>query len=517
MNWDGLREWLDNPILIKHMRSRLRPQAFLSALVVVVVLCLCIAYAGYELEMFTSGGAAGWLLCLQIIILVIMGSSQVNGSVNGARASGILDFHRVTPMTPTELTFGFFFGAPIREYLLFASTLPFLLICMAFGVPSVRAAIQLMIVLVTTAWCFQGLALLNGLISKSKTATGNVIGVIIILMFLFINMIMGGRWFSINLAEGDQRMSFYGLSLPWVPVILLYQLPFLFFILLACCRKMQSARLHPLSKPQAIIAMVTFAVLVLGGIWRQEEYDILEIVALYLLVIPAILLTLMVTPNQAEYYKGLWRAQKQGRNRLPWWDDLSINGVSLALIAGIVLAAGTVAWSFPGVTVTRYGRPSGSLPLALANAVLVVAYFGMAFQYFQLRFAGRGKTYFGLFLFLTWALPMVAGTIQAWATGPMRTSEAGYPFFALSPIAGIGMVATIGDEGFATAIQSSAITPALLFTFVFNYLLIGARKRVIQAVYVAAARLGAAPVEATPFAPTPHDKGQGSVSEEPVV
>ncbi len=517
MNWDGLRQWLENPILIKHVRSRLRPQAFFSALVVVVVLCLCIAYAGYELDMFVSGGAAGWLLCLQIIIMVIMGASQVNASVSGARASGILDFHRVTPMTPTELTFGFFFGAPIREYLLFASTFPFLLICMAFGVPSLAAAIQLMIVLITTAWCFQGLALLNGLISKSRTATANVIGVVIILIFLFFNMALGGRWLSINLAEGEQRMSFYGLSLPWVPVILLYQLPFLFFILLACCRKMQSARLHPLSKPQAIIAMVTLAGLVLGGIWRQEAYNILEVVALYLLVVPAIMLIMMVTPNQAEYYKGLWRAQKQGRNRLPWWDDLSINGVALALIAGIVLAAGTIAWSFPGESEPNYGRPRGSLPLALATAVLIVTYFGLALQYFQLRFAGRAKTFFGLFLFLTWALPMVGGTIQVWARGPMGPNEAAYPFYALSPIAGIGMVAAIGDEGFSAVIQSSAITPALLFTFVFQYLLIGARKRVIKAVYLAAANLESPQVEATPFAPGSHDKSKELLSEEPVV
>ncbi len=491
------------------------------ALVVVVVLCLCIAYAGYELDMFITGGAAGWLLCLQIIILIVMGSAQVGASVNGARASGILDFHRVTPMTPTELTFGFFFGAPIREYLLFAATLPFLLLCMAFGVPSPRAAIQLMILLITTGWCFQGIALLNGLISKSKTATGTVLSVVVMLIFLYfttLGVVIFGRWASINLAEGDQRLSFYGVSLPWMPVILLYQLPFLFFILLASRRKMQSARLHPLSKPQAIVAMVTFAALVLGGIWRHDDYEYPEIAALYLLTIPAILLTMMVTPNQAEYYKGLWRAQKLGRNRLPWWDDLSINGPSLVLIAGIVLAAGTVAWSFPGVHApTYYGRPWGSFPLALATAVLIVIYFGEALQYFLLRFAGRGKTYFGLFLFLTWALPMVAGTIQSWASGPMRTNEAGYPLYALSPIAGIGMVATIGDEGFATAIQSSAITPALLFTFVFNYLLIGARNRVIKAVYIAAANLEPPPDEAAPFATVPHGKSQEPLSEEPVV
>ena len=48
-------------------------------------------------------------------------------------------------MTPTELTLGFFFGAPIREYVLFAATLPFPAVCMAFGVPSLRGFVQLMI------------------------------------------------------------------------------------------------------------------------------------------------------------------------------------------------------------------------------------------------------------------------------------------------------------------------------------------------------------------------------------
>ena len=82
---------------------------------------------------------------MQVVILAIMGSGQVNASVSGARASGILDFHRVSPLTPTELTLGFFFGAPIREYVLFAATLPFTVLCMAFGVPSLRGFIQLMI------------------------------------------------------------------------------------------------------------------------------------------------------------------------------------------------------------------------------------------------------------------------------------------------------------------------------------------------------------------------------------
>jgi hypothetical protein len=344
--------------------------------------------------------------------------------------------------------------------------------------------------LIVSAWTFQGLTLLNGLIAKTKNPSGSIIGVIVFIWF-FSGFLVSGGTYSINLVEGERRLSFYGVSLPWLPVVLLYQMPILFFIFLSARRKMESARMHPLSKPQAIAAMITFAALVLGGIWKQENPEILQTVALYLLVVPAILLTLMVTPSQAEYCKGLRRAQKQGRTHLPWWDDLSVSWVFLAITAAMVLAAGTIAWSAAAGPPDAFAstRPSGSFPLALATGVLVVVYFGLALQYFLLRFAGRGRMYFGLCLFLAWLLPLLAGSIQALATAwrPPPADEPGYILFSVSPLAGIALTAAVGDDRYSTAIQAAAITPALLFTFVFNSLLISARRRVLESVYLMSA------------------------------
>ena len=105
---------------------------------------------------------------------------------------------------------------------------------------------------------------------------------------------------------------FFGISLPWLAVVLLYMAAVLFFIYLAARRKMGSERIHPLSKPQSIAALVTLAAAVGRDIWRREEFAVLEVATLYLLVITAILLILMVTPNRAEYVKGLWRAGSRG-------------------------------------------------------------------------------------------------------------------------------------------------------------------------------------------------------------
>ena len=74
-------------------------------------LCFCIAWGGFELDALQNGGAFGTFFALGAVILGIMGASQINSSVFSARASGIMDFHRVSPLSPTELALGFFFGA----------------------------------------------------------------------------------------------------------------------------------------------------------------------------------------------------------------------------------------------------------------------------------------------------------------------------------------------------------------------------------------------------------------------
>src|SRR5262249_51213234 len=157
-----------------------------------------------------------------------------------------------------------------------------------------------------------------------------------------------------------------------------------------------------------------------------DNYQIFQVVALYFLTVPAILLTMMITATQAEYTKGLHRAQKQGKTRLPWWDDLSVNWLTVVILASIVLAAGTIAataavgTSDPGMAT----QSTGPYPLALAVAVLTVAYFGLGIQYFQLRFAKRGVMYFGLFLFIFWLLPLIAGSIQSMASGRIGSEGA---------------------------------------------------------------------------------------------
>jgi hypothetical protein len=217
---------------------------------------------------------------------------------------------------------------------------------------------------------------------------------------------------------------------------------------------------------------------------------------LYLLVISAILLLLIVTPNRAEYGKGLWRARKQGLPHLPWWDDLSLNRVFLVVVCAVVLVTATVASNGTGEPpASGFARASlpGSFPLAIAAGVLVVAYVGLAHQYFAIGFGARSSIYFSLFLFLAWLVPLLAGVIVAIGSigSASDFEQLSTVIVGLSPVAGIGLIAAVNRvEPYRVAAQAAAITPALLFVFLFNSLLVAARRRAYRQFLAAATATG---------------------------
>ena len=231
---------------------------------------------------------------------------------------------------------------------------------------------------------------------------------------------MGGR-FSVNVVENDHRLNFFGLSLPWLPVVLLYQLPLLFFLLLAATRKMESA-----AAPSALQAAGhrghadvrdpgARRDLAAGQSTRSTRSP-----ALYLLVVPALLLTMMVTPDAGRIRQGPLSRPEAGQ------DAAALVGRPLGELGrpghpggdragGRRPSPGTVAAGHVPARIAS--QTPGPYPLALAAAVLTVAYFGLAFQYFQLRFAKRGMMYFALFLFIVWLLPLSPARSSRWRPG----------------------------------------------------------------------------------------------------
>ena len=171
---------LDNPILMKHVRARLRTAQVVPWAVVVLVICLCVLYGGYVSNTLITGQALGFLLFVQVVLLVFIGAQQISASVAGARVSGVIDFHRVSPLSRTAMVAGFFLGGPVREYLLAALTLPFALILGFLGPSGLIGLAAMELPILLGAWLFHAAALLSSLVTKKpRSSGGGAIGVII--------------------------------------------------------------------------------------------------------------------------------------------------------------------------------------------------------------------------------------------------------------------------------------------------------------------------------------------------
>lgn len=154
--------------------------------------------------------------------------------------------------------------------------------------------------------------------------------------------------------------------------------------------------------------------------------------------------------------------------------DAASNQVAIYGLAGLSAVGTTIAWE------AIEGMPAGgrmAYSQAVAVGALVVAYFGFGFQYFLLKFGKRGGTYFGLFLFLLWLLPLMT-SVAAGLSG-FDPSTTVLSIMALSPLAGIWLSIGQGLPGdvAADSVRFAALLPAVTLAFLFHFLLTGQQRR----------------------------------------
>lgn len=482
----------ENPLLVKHVRARLRRQHLAPLMAGVSILALCIVWAGIATHTLEDGQTFGWLLGLQASILFLMGASQVAGSIAAARESGTLDFHRISPQSALATTLGFVVGAPVREYLLFACTLPFSLLTVAQGHPSVGGWLSVMAVLLVAAFCYYSLGALGAVVAPKPRGTGGWIVALILLLNVAamsgapavgaftvfpaaLEAVVGpGRygWWGGN----NETALFYGLALPHSLLALIHLLPLAAFLFLAVVRRMRNERAMLYSKPAAVAFLALIAVVALGDAWKTTTYwdGALRYAMVYLLSAAAFLLTLAVTPNAGAYANGIRRAQQLGRTRAPFWSDLAANWAPLVAFAGIFLAVGMVATQFA----PREGAGTSPIFLSTMVAALAVVGFGSAKQYFDLRFRKNSAPYFLFFLFCTWGIPLLAGLLASLSRVHGAPLEA---ILGLSPITGIGLAGAASNWTYNSgAGLVSALAASTLLAVGFLCLRVGAEREATE-------------------------------------
>lgn len=384
-----------NPLIWRYARSRLRWKRTLFWVLLVGILttfCSLITYLpATQRAMIEPTMAARWIfgpiLVIQGIVLLLMGTGSVASGMVDERLSGALDYQRMAPLSPAHKIVGYLFGLPIREYLLFAITLPFVAFATVRGGIPVHEVVIVYLLFWTSAMLYHFTAMAAGMVVQRWRMASRLTQLAIILLYLVLPQLSQLNIFIFEsltvrpaIAEhlgpylieagwgtrtgmvgafGERLVPVfnYSVSQTWFSLFLQGGLMSLFFVMLL--RKWVRDHHHPLNKVQVLVVLAFFQFLLLANLWPifttdlsgavQSQFPLpipvqavsgaITLVVVLLSGALGLWLLLMVTPTWASYARGWRRARKLGKSSIPSaWDESPAFGVC-AVIAGVSAAS----------------------------------------------------------------------------------------------------------------------------------------------------------------------------------
>lgn len=196
-----------NPLILRGIRERLRVKHLIAAGLFALILCSTIYLSAYlkgaEGEWVLDRETQSWnrsepspvegarraftyLLALQGIFLMFLGTGRVAAITAEEKESGLLDYQRMTPMSPFAKITGYLFGLPAREYFMFAVTLPFLLHCMIVGELSIENVLHLYFVFFSSVVLYHLTGHVIGLVVPKPRAASWVSRIVVLGLYVFL-------------------------------------------------------------------------------------------------------------------------------------------------------------------------------------------------------------------------------------------------------------------------------------------------------------------------------------------
>ncbi|MCH8270123.1 MAG: hypothetical protein IH985_02800 [Planctomycetes bacterium] len=466
-----------NPIWLKSARARLRWKHVISWGTVTVSLTafvFMIIYMNMTEQMGATAAAAAkaalpGIVVVQATILMVLGTGAVASGIAQERDDRLIDYQRLTPMSPTSKILGYLFGLPVREYFLFALTLPFLAVAVAISGFSLFTLAHFYVVFFTSVWVYHMTGLVAGMLStRPRFASMLSMGFVLVLYFALPNLSRIGITYFEFLTI---RPTFFGLlqqELPQgigdsapvlagidtfrdVPFFNLFLHPTVYTLLvqgfLLCVmfvvvhRKWRNQSNHALSKIQALAVYSGVLAFALASVWpiiadagvRQQVFGALErrgpgmhptesllilLLVLFMIVGAAFFVVILgATPSRHTAIEGLRRAHKHGRRRVRLNSDAASSLPLTIVMLGLTFVA--------LVTPLRLAQHSGMFfidPPSLMSTLSFIVLLG-AIALFMQGFRERcGLRVFLITIFLLWIVPWFAMTIMfsaqnAWIAG----------------------------------------------------------------------------------------------------
>ncbi|MGD0112055.1 MAG: hypothetical protein ABSD48_09320 [Armatimonadota bacterium] len=454
---------MEGSVLGGYIGRRLSRRRLFPLLAAVLVICAYVTWSGVG-----NSAARDLVLEMQWVALFVLGTTTVAlaaSRVTGTYLPGLGD---VSPQPSAALTLALLAGAPAREYVLFASMLPFSLAASLRAGWSPSAWLGFAADMLVLSVLCSALAALFGLALRHRAASVTVVLLLVILLHVGWQIQPIG---CLTLAPLYEVLTVPQWSVPPPPhttllgtpasallVSLLHQAPLLLFLVVTVARKTRVAGTAAVSKLGAVALYVVVAVLLLldapVGI-RSSPPGSLPSVDLGLLTLgygllaTGALLVSLVTVDAATF--------RQGLRRVLAWDERAANFVPTLCIGACCAGAGLVAAALaPGIAGYRHAVVTSTL--VGAGAIL---FWGSTKQAFALAFPRRGAIWFALLVGACWGLPLVIGCASFLLA---NVEPADSVAFALSPLSSIGLLLLAGPTAVDTAPSVVALIAGLLLT-----------------------------------------------------
>lgn len=389
-----------NPLFLRYCRSRLRRKSLLGSVIMILVVTIFIFFTSHwagtdQLDMTVASAARLPiipLLMMQGVILFFLGTGSVASGMTAEEDEGVIDYQRLVPMSPISKIVGYLLGLPVREWVLFAVTLPFSLWCFWKGGISLKVFGELYLVLVSTALLYHMTALLAATIMKNRKlaflGSMSLIFALYTVMpaaskmglvaFNYVTITPTVEQFFPQLTEfpgsepADGGMAqFFGLMMPHSRFTLISQGAFFLIMGTMLWRRWRRPDCHLLGKFGAIVSFVWMQAVLLGtslpliASGRIFPTNVLSIFSLgslrfssqetkppvfegesmigaygFLTLVILWVWTIMIAPSPTVQRRGWQRAAKLDQTRLPFGSDAAGAGFPVFLMALI----GAGAW-----------------------------------------------------------------------------------------------------------------------------------------------------------------------------
>ncbi|MEX0322070.1 MAG: hypothetical protein AB3N63_07920 [Puniceicoccaceae bacterium] len=445
-----------NPIFIRFCRSELRvKKAIFWYLLTFIVTTFTVAmiYTPQVINGREAQDAARSaflpILIIQGVILLFMGTGSVASGITKEKVDNVLNYQRLTPMRTRDKILGYLFGLPVRQYVLFGITLPFLLFVLIVGRIPPTAFVPYYLVFFSSTLLYHFTGMVAGMISKRWRWSARISqGLIVLLYFVlpqlshiglvflefltvrpvFVEYIIPVVGESVQI-QNDDMIIFAGKSVPFFvfeisgtlfSFIIQSGLIVLFAAIIA--RKWKSDSKQAISKPMAAITFTAFSVMSLGNIWPnlvrsdraldifQSGGDLGSEVAVIVLPLILALATTMLAfvlltsalPDPMQFRHGLIRAKRHLRNRLSPWEDASGGYYVTAVI--FLVQATFLSFVYIALYKSQYFDGLDSNPMLAAWMFIATGLFLFYYQGLKENF-GSGQV--AMFVLIGWALPIL--------------------------------------------------------------------------------------------------------------